>query len=115
MGDAQPENILVSGDVVKVADFGLAKETRSRPPHTDYVSTRWCAAARLAARPPPPPPPPPRVPVFDGCPVLARRVSPAAAAVAAGRPPPSGGWRAGPGRGQAAPGARAVRRGLGCR
>ena len=39
--DIKPENILVSGDVAKVADFGLAKEIRSRPPYTDYVSTRW--------------------------------------------------------------------------
>jgi serine/threonine protein kinase len=26
---------------VKVADFGLAREIRSKPPYTDYVSTRW--------------------------------------------------------------------------
>lgn len=30
----------------QVADFGLAREVRSRPPYTDYVSTRWCARAR---------------------------------------------------------------------
>lgn len=39
--DLKPENMLVKGDVVKVADFGLAREIRSRPPFTDYVSTRW--------------------------------------------------------------------------
>jgi protein kinase len=39
--DIKPENCLVSGDVLKLADFGLARETRSRPPYTDYVSTRW--------------------------------------------------------------------------
>ena len=39
--DIKPENILVKGDVVKVADFGLAREIRSQPPYTDYVSTRW--------------------------------------------------------------------------
>ena len=37
----QPENMLVKGDIVKLADFGLAREIRSRPPYTDYVSTRW--------------------------------------------------------------------------
>ncbi len=26
---------------MKVADFGLAREIRSKPPYTDYVSTRW--------------------------------------------------------------------------
>lgn len=36
-----PENLLVTKDVIKVADFGLAREIRSRPPFTDYVSTRW--------------------------------------------------------------------------
>lgn len=35
------ENILVSEDVIKVADFGLAREISSRPPFTEYVSTRW--------------------------------------------------------------------------
>lgn len=39
--DIKPENMLVKGDVIKVADFGLAREIRSRPPYTDYVSTRW--------------------------------------------------------------------------
>jgi protein kinase len=39
--DIKPENMLVKGDVVKVADFGLAREIRSKPPFTDYVSTRW--------------------------------------------------------------------------
>ena len=27
--------------VVKVGDFGLAREIKSKPPYTDYVSTRW--------------------------------------------------------------------------
>lgn len=39
--DMKPENILISGDQVKLADFGLAKEIRSNPPFTDYVATRW--------------------------------------------------------------------------
>ena len=38
--DIKPENMLVKGDTCKVADFGLAREIRSRPPYTDYVSTR---------------------------------------------------------------------------
>jgi len=37
----KPENLLVTKDVIKVADFGLAREVCSRPPYTDYVSTRW--------------------------------------------------------------------------
>ena len=42
--DMKPENLLVKGDLVKIADFGLAREIRSRPPFTDYVSTRWYRA-----------------------------------------------------------------------
>ncbi|KAK7930776.1 hypothetical protein WMY93_007171 [Mugilogobius chulae] len=42
--DMKPENLLCMGpELVKIADFGLAREIRSRPPYTDYVSTR-CAA-----------------------------------------------------------------------
>ena len=39
--DIKPENLLCKGDTVKIADFGLAREIRSRPPFTEYVSTRW--------------------------------------------------------------------------
>ena len=40
--DMKPENLLCMGpELVKIADFGLAREIRSRPPFTDYVSTRW--------------------------------------------------------------------------
>jgi serine/threonine protein kinase len=42
--DFKPENILVRGEVIKIADFGLAREIRSLPPYTDYVSTRWYRA-----------------------------------------------------------------------
>lgn len=45
--DIKPENLLVKGDTVKVADFGLAREIRSRPPYTCYVSTRWYRAPEL--------------------------------------------------------------------
>lgn len=39
--DMKPENLLIYNNVVKVCDLGLAREIRSRPPFTDYVSTRW--------------------------------------------------------------------------
>lgn len=45
--DMKPENLLVHRDTVKIADFGLAKETRSRPPFTEYVSTRWYRAPEV--------------------------------------------------------------------
>ncbi|KAF9515296.1 hypothetical protein BS47DRAFT_1391651 [Hydnum rufescens UP504] len=32
--------------IVKLADFGLARETNSPPPYTEYVSTRWYRARR---------------------------------------------------------------------
>lgn len=35
------ENLLVSKDIIKIADFGLAREVNSSPPFTEYVSTRW--------------------------------------------------------------------------
>ena len=45
--DLKPENLLFFNGNVKVADFGLAKEVMSRPPHTDYVSTRWYRAPEI--------------------------------------------------------------------
>ena len=42
--DMKPENLLVVGDTVKIADFGLAREIRSVPPYTEYVSTRYYRA-----------------------------------------------------------------------
>jgi protein kinase len=48
--DIKPENMLVKGDVVKIADFGLAREIRSKPPFTDYVSTRWYRAPEVLLR-----------------------------------------------------------------
>eukprot|EP00602_Paraphysomonas_sp_CaronLab_P000340 CAMPEP_0185033414 /NCGR_PEP_ID=MMETSP1103-20130426/22344_1 /TAXON_ID=36769 /ORGANISM="Paraphysomonas bandaiensis, Strain Caron Lab Isolate" /LENGTH=486 /DNA_ID=CAMNT_0027569681 /DNA_START=154 /DNA_END=1614 /DNA_ORIENTATION=- len=50
--DVKPENMLVKGDVIKVADFGLAREIRSKPPYTDYVSTRWYRAPEVLLRAP---------------------------------------------------------------
>ncbi len=47
----KPENLLCNGpDLVKIADFGLAREIRSRPPYTDYVSTRWYRAPEILLR-----------------------------------------------------------------
>ncbi|XP_042517344.1 serine/threonine-protein kinase MHK-like isoform X2 [Macadamia integrifolia] len=45
--DLKPENLLVTNDVIKIADFGLAREVTSRPPYTDYVSTRWYRAPEV--------------------------------------------------------------------
>jgi len=45
--DMKPENIMISGDCAKVCDFGLAREIRSRPPFTEYVSTRWYRAPEV--------------------------------------------------------------------
>ena len=42
--DMKPENLLVVGETVKIADFGLAREIRSVPPYTEYVSTRYYRA-----------------------------------------------------------------------
>jgi meiosis induction protein kinase IME2/SME1 len=72
--DIKPENILVSTSapdtvntfrrysalvtppstppayMVKIADFGLARETQSRVPYTTYVSTRWYRAPEVLLR-----------------------------------------------------------------
>lgn len=48
--DLKPENLLLVGETVKIADFGLAREIRSRPPYTDYVSTRWYRAPEVLLR-----------------------------------------------------------------
>uniref|UniRef100_A0A8C4T748 non-specific serine/threonine protein kinase n=1 Tax=Erpetoichthys calabaricus TaxID=27687 RepID=A0A8C4T748_ERPCA len=49
--DMKPENLLCMGpELVKIADFGLAREIRSRPPYTDYVSTRWYRAPEVLLR-----------------------------------------------------------------
>ena len=47
----KPENLLCNGpELVKIADFGLAREIRSRPPYTDYVSTRWYRGPEILLR-----------------------------------------------------------------
>lgn len=47
--DIKPENLLCRNgpDSIKIADFGLTREVDSRPPFTDYVSTRWYRAPEL--------------------------------------------------------------------
>ncbi|XP_034916012.1 serine/threonine-protein kinase MHK isoform X1 [Populus alba] len=45
--DLKPENVLVTKDVLKIADFGLAREVSSAPPYTEYVSTRWYRAPEV--------------------------------------------------------------------
>ena len=45
--DLKPENMLFSNGVSKLADFGLSKDIRTMPPHTDYVSTRWYRAPEI--------------------------------------------------------------------
>jgi renal tumor antigen len=49
--DIKPENILVTDDLVKVADLGSCKGTfnfnagrHSQQPYTEYISTRWYRA-----------------------------------------------------------------------
>ena len=42
--DIKPENLLFLNDKVKIADFGLAREIRTLPPYTEYVSTRYYRA-----------------------------------------------------------------------
>jgi len=50
--DMKPENLLVNDGDVKICDFGLAREIRSRPPFTDYVSTRWYRAPEIILKSP---------------------------------------------------------------
>jgi protein kinase len=48
--DMKPENLLWAGNVLKICDFGLAREIRSRPPYTEYVSTRWYRAPEIVLK-----------------------------------------------------------------
>ncbi|XP_052117568.1 cyclin-dependent kinase F-4-like [Arachis duranensis] len=45
--DLKPKNLLVTKDIIKIADFGLAREISSQPPYTEYVSTRWYRAPEV--------------------------------------------------------------------
>ena len=48
--DMKPENLMIQNGQLKIADFGLAREIRSKPPYTDYVSTRWYRAPEILLR-----------------------------------------------------------------
>jgi protein kinase len=48
--DMKPDNLLWKDDVLKIADFGLAREIRSRPPFTEYCGTRWYRAPEILLR-----------------------------------------------------------------
>ncbi|KAI7865130.1 kinase-like domain-containing protein, partial [Spinellus fusiger] len=54
--DMKPENLLIGTpsqggpSVIKLADFGLARELKSKPPYTEYVSTRWYRAPEVILR-----------------------------------------------------------------
>ena len=48
--DMKPENLLLTGKKVKIGDFGLAREIRSVPPYTEYVSTRYYRAPECILR-----------------------------------------------------------------
>ncbi|ORY91335.1 kinase-like domain-containing protein [Syncephalastrum racemosum] len=46
--DLKPENLLIGRNlVIKLADFGLARDIKSKPPYTEYVSTRWYRAPEV--------------------------------------------------------------------
>jgi serine/threonine protein kinase len=48
--DLKPESLMITKDLCKIADFGLAREIRSKPPYNDYVSTRWYRTPEILLR-----------------------------------------------------------------
>ncbi|XP_057714965.1 MAPK/MAK/MRK overlapping kinase-like isoform X1 [Corythoichthys intestinalis] len=42
--DVKPENILIKQNTLKLGDFGSCRSVYSKPPHTEYISTRWYRA-----------------------------------------------------------------------
>ncbi|KAA0154440.1 hypothetical protein FNF28_06824 [Cafeteria roenbergensis] len=53
--DLKPENLLCAGESldavdIKICDLGQAREVRSRPPYTEYVSTRWYRSPEILLR-----------------------------------------------------------------
>ena len=48
--DMKPENLMFVDQTVKISDFGEAREIRSMPPYTEYISTRWYRAPEVLLR-----------------------------------------------------------------
>jgi len=55
--DLKPENLLINSSptgpvnhIIKICDFGQAREIRSTPPYTEYISTRWYRAPECLLR-----------------------------------------------------------------
>ena len=42
--DVKPENVLLKDEQIKLADFGSVRSVYSKPPYTEYISTRWYRA-----------------------------------------------------------------------
>lgn len=42
--DMKPENVVLKDDKLKLIDFGSCRGIRSKPPFTEYISTRWYRA-----------------------------------------------------------------------
>ena len=42
--DVKPENLLLVGETLKLADLGSCRGIQSKPPFTEYISTRWYRA-----------------------------------------------------------------------
>eukprot|EP01116_Phalansterium_solitarium_P020880 TRINITY_DN631_c0_g1_i3.p1 TRINITY_DN631_c0_g1~~TRINITY_DN631_c0_g1_i3.p1 ORF type:complete len:322 (+),score=127.93 TRINITY_DN631_c0_g1_i3:157-1122(+) len=42
--DIKPENLLLQDNTLKLADFGSCRGIKSKPPFTEYISTRWYRA-----------------------------------------------------------------------
>lgn len=42
--DIKPENLLLQDSTLKLADFGSCRGIKSKPPFTEYISTRWYRA-----------------------------------------------------------------------
>ncbi|KAF5183000.1 Kinase-like protein [Thalictrum thalictroides] len=45
--DMKPDNLLVSGGVIKIADLGSAQEFLSNSPYKEYITTRWYRAPEV--------------------------------------------------------------------
>lgn len=39
--DIKPENLLIKDNLLKLADFGSSRSINTKPPYTEYISTRW--------------------------------------------------------------------------